>query len=108
MAKLRAPTTFPCASRWNEQGRRKDMKRPMAIAGSAAFLLVAPGIVAGVVPWLLTGRYSTSVTPAPILAPLGGVLILGGIALLLNAFVRFALEGEGTPAPVAPTERLVV
>ncbi len=84
------------------------MKRPMAIAGSAAFLLIAPGIVAGVVPWLLTGRYSTPVTSSPTPAVPGGVLILGGIALLLDAFVRFALEGEGTPAPVAPTERLVV
>ncbi|TIP55616.1 methyltransferase, partial [Mesorhizobium sp.] len=26
----------------------------------------------------------------------------------LHAFARFALEGLGTPAPVAPTERLVV
>jgi hypothetical protein len=26
-----------------------------AAAGSAAFLLLAPGVVAGVVPWLLTG-----------------------------------------------------
>lgn len=28
--------------------------------------------------------------------------------MLLHAFARFALEGLGTPAPVAPTERLVV
>lgn len=28
--------------------------------------------------------------------------------MLLHAFARFALEGRGTPAPVAPTERLVV
>jgi protein-S-isoprenylcysteine O-methyltransferase Ste14 len=28
--------------------------------------------------------------------------------VLLQAFVRFVVEGVGTPAPVAPTERLVV
>lgn len=83
------------------------MKRPMAIAGSAAFLLIAPGIVAGLVPWLMTGRYSAPLAPSILAAP-GGILVIAGIALLLHAFARFALEGEGTPAPVAPTERLVV
>jgi protein-S-isoprenylcysteine O-methyltransferase Ste14 len=38
----------------------------------------------------------------------GGVLIAVGVAFLLHAFARFVLEGLGTPAPVAPTERLVV
>ena len=28
--------------------------------------------------------------------------------VLLSAFVRFVIEGSGTPAPVAPTQRLVV
>lgn len=28
--------------------------------------------------------------------------------MLLDAFLRFVMEGVGTPAPVAPTERLVV
>lgn len=28
--------------------------------------------------------------------------------MLLHAFARFVVEGIGTPAPVAPTERLVV
>jgi protein-S-isoprenylcysteine O-methyltransferase Ste14 len=31
-----------------------------------------------------------------------------GVAVLAGAFVRFVTEGAGTPAPVAPTERLVV
>jgi protein-S-isoprenylcysteine O-methyltransferase Ste14 len=31
-----------------------------------------------------------------------------GAVVLLNAFVRFVLEGRGTPAPVAPTQHLVV
>ena len=28
--------------------------------------------------------------------------------VLIRAFARFVVEGRGTPAPVAPTERLVV
>jgi protein-S-isoprenylcysteine O-methyltransferase Ste14 len=31
-----------------------------------------------------------------------------GLAVLLHAFARFVREGLGTPAPVTPTERLVV
>ncbi len=38
----------------------------------------------------------------------GAVLIVLGLPILLEAFARFALQGRGTPAPVAPTERLVV
>ena len=30
------------------------------------------------------------------------------MAVLLHAFARFVVEGIGTPAPVAPTEHLVV
>ena len=38
----------------------------------------------------------------------GAALLAAGAAALLHAFARFALQGLGTPAPVAPTERLVV
>jgi protein-S-isoprenylcysteine O-methyltransferase Ste14 len=31
-----------------------------------------------------------------------------GVTGLLHCFARFALEGRGTPAPVAPTETLVI
>ncbi len=33
---------------------------------------------------------------------------MAGVGVLLHAFARFALEGIGTPAPVAPTQHLVV
>jgi protein-S-isoprenylcysteine O-methyltransferase Ste14 len=73
-------------------------------AGSALFFALAPGVVAGVVPWLLTGWEGE---PASLPA-LGVVLIAAGAAVLIGAFVRFVREGLGTPAPVAPTQRLVV
>jgi protein-S-isoprenylcysteine O-methyltransferase Ste14 len=38
----------------------------------------------------------------------GAVLIGAGIVVLLEAFAQFVVEGVGTPAPVAPTESLVV
>ena len=46
---------------------------------------------------------------APLAVRVGGSLLIAlGVAFLLHAFTRFVLEGLGTPAPVAPTARLVV
>jgi protein-S-isoprenylcysteine O-methyltransferase Ste14 len=36
------------------------------------------------------------------------MLIIAGIPGLVDSFARFALEGVGTPAPIAPTQKLVV
>jgi protein-S-isoprenylcysteine O-methyltransferase Ste14 len=82
------------------------MARIRAAIGSLIFLAIAPGVVAGLGPWLLTGwRAHHYFLPAEVL---GVALIAAGLAFLLPAFVRFALEGIGTPAPIAPTQRLVV
>jgi protein-S-isoprenylcysteine O-methyltransferase Ste14 len=83
------------------------VERARAAAGSLAFLFVAPGVVAGLVPWLLTGWESRSFPSLPVRV-LGAFLLIAGIAVLLHAFARFVVEGVGTPAPVAPTEQLVV
>jgi len=82
------------------------MSRARAAAGSLVFLALAPGVVAGVVPWLLTGWDSTDPPLGAQVA--GGALIAAGALVVLSAFARFVLEGIGTPAPVAPTEHLVV
>jgi protein-S-isoprenylcysteine O-methyltransferase Ste14 len=85
------------------------MGRVAALAGSAVFLLLVPGVVAGLLPWLLTGWEFE--TPLPFWAPLrvvGAALIVLGALALLWSFAHFALEGAGTPAPIAPTERLVI
>jgi protein-S-isoprenylcysteine O-methyltransferase Ste14 len=77
--------------------------------GSLVFLVLAPGIVAGLVPWWLTGWRVQE--PLSYWAPLrvaGLILLAAGVVVLLQAFARFVVEGLGTPAPVAPTERLVV
>jgi protein-S-isoprenylcysteine O-methyltransferase Ste14 len=39
---------------------------------------------------------------------LGALLMAAGLPVLLDSFARFALTGLGTPAPIAPPERLVV
>jgi protein-S-isoprenylcysteine O-methyltransferase Ste14 len=83
------------------------MSRLRALLGSAGFLLLGgPTLVAGLVPWLLTGWDADD---APLgLRVLGAVLLALGAALVLEAFARFALEGRGTPMPWAPPERFVV
>ncbi|MGE5292389.1 MAG: methyltransferase family protein [Micromonosporaceae bacterium] len=82
------------------------MRRPAAAVGSSVFMAVAPGTVAGLGPWLLTGWHAAHWwLPVRVL---GGVLLAAGAAVLVHAFARFVVEGLGTPAPVAPTEHLVV
>ena len=82
------------------------MVRARAAAGSLVFLVVVPGTVAGLVPWYLTGWDRRD--HWPVLDVAGWILIAAGVVVLLHAFARFVVEGIGTPAPVAPTENLVV
>jgi protein-S-isoprenylcysteine O-methyltransferase Ste14 len=80
-----------------------------AAAGSALFFAVAPAVVAGVIPWWLTGWRVSE--PLPFWWPLravGALLTAVATLVLLSAFARFVIDGIGTPAPVAPTRHLVV
>ena len=70
--------------------------------------MLAPGVMGGLVPWLLTGWEPNDELAVWPLQALGLVLTVAGVGVLLHAFARFVVEGFGTPAPVAPTERLVV
>jgi protein-S-isoprenylcysteine O-methyltransferase Ste14 len=83
------------------------MRKPEATLGAAAFFVVAPGVVAGAIPWLLTDWRPAGSVWAP-LRGLGFALVAAGAVVLVVAFTRFVTEGSGTPAPIAPTEVLVV
>lgn len=81
------------------------MSRTTALLGSALFLVFAPGTIAGLIPWLIVQW------PAPVdarWAAIGLIFMIPGVILLLDCFRRFAVQGLGTPAPVAPPERLIV
>ena len=85
------------------------MARITAALGSLAFLVAAPGVVAGLVPWLITNwRPLPPVAGPDALRWAGLILIAAGLAVVLEAFARFAWQGLGTPAPIAPTRTLVV
>ena len=76
--------------------------------GTSVFLFLAPGVVAGLIPWLISGwRWYDRGGAAWIVVPVGWIAIAAGVAFLLHAFALFAMH-RGTPAPVAPTETLVV
>lgn len=84
-----------------------EMNRNEALIGSAAFLLLAPGTIAGFIPWLITNwRFGEGASAGG--AIVGGAIIALSLALLIECFVRFAVKGNGTPAPLAPTAQLVV
>ena len=80
-----------------------------AAAGSVAFLLAGPGLEAGVGPWLLVRVAGSEIDGWSVVARIvGALLMLAGIATLIDVFVRFARDGGGTPSPAAPTTRLLV
>jgi protein-S-isoprenylcysteine O-methyltransferase Ste14 len=64
--------------------------------------------VVGVIPWLITGwAIPSGGALLRVAQAVGVVLIAAGLVPLLHAFIQFAKAG-GTPAPVAPTEHLVI
>ena len=105
----RTANGFPGPLPRRPTGGGGNLRRAMAAVGSALFFVLAPGVAAGLVPWWLTGWRVR--TPLPFWAPLrvlGVVLLAAAVPVLVSAFVRFVVEGVGTPAPVAPTRQLVV
>jgi len=90
------------------------MRKTHAAIGSTAFFIAAPGTVTVLIPWLITRWEGREPLPdalswaTPVLQTVGIALILAGGAVVINAFVRFVMDGLGTPAPVAPPEHLVV
>jgi protein-S-isoprenylcysteine O-methyltransferase Ste14 len=85
------------------------MSKAIAILGSALFFVVAPLMLAGFIPWWTThwdlgpAFFGFELTRA-----IGVMLIIAGVPGVVDSFARFALQGLGTPAPIAPTQHLVV
>src|SRR5258708_7023919 len=117
------PTSPHCSTR-RGIGKRKSQRRiaavstgreggavPKAIAvlGSALFFAVAPSSVAGLVPWWITHwEFRPPFFDLEATRAVGILLIVAGLPGLVDSFARFALQGLGTPAPIAPTQNLVV
>lgn len=84
------------------------MRRLPAAVGSVVFFVVAPGTVVGLLPWLITDWHIPTAAPLwRIVQIVGALLIVLGLIPPVHAFIEFAKAG-GTPAPITPTEHLVV
>jgi protein-S-isoprenylcysteine O-methyltransferase Ste14 len=85
------------------------MQRVSAVLGSALFFVVAPCVLAGLIPWSMTRwEFRPAFFGVEGARSVGVLLILVGLPGLVDSFARFALQGLGTPAPIAPTQNLVV
>ena len=86
-----------------------SVQRTIAVLGSAVFFVVAPFTLAGLVPWSITGwQLRPPFLGLELTRGVGAIMILAGVPGLVDSFARFALQGLGTPAPIAPTQNLVV
>jgi len=86
-----------------------SMDRVSAIVGSAVFLAVAPGTLALYIPWAICRwHFAPPLLGFPPFRVIAMPMMAAGLAVLLDSFARFALQGLGTPAPVAPPQHLVI
>jgi protein-S-isoprenylcysteine O-methyltransferase Ste14 len=106
-SRLTSPLSIAVGPHPFEPATMPRMRRTNAAIGTAVFFVLAPGVVAGAIPWWLTGWEVGMSWPIAVRA-CGAVLTAAGVVVLMQAFARFVREGRGTPAPVAPTETLVV
>ncbi|MDN5854736.1 MAG: isoprenylcysteine carboxylmethyltransferase family protein [Actinomycetia bacterium] len=79
--------------------------RGVAAFWTVVWFFVAPGVIGGLLPWLISGWDVPGVGVAQVV---GAALTAVGVAVVAAAFVQFVVEGRGTPLPSEPTESLVV
>src|ERR1700758_3710652 len=85
------------------------MQRVSAVLGSALFFVVAPCVLAGLIPWSMTHwEFRPAFFGHELSRAIGPMLIIAGVPGVVDSFARFALQGLGTPAPIAPPKKLVV
>jgi protein-S-isoprenylcysteine O-methyltransferase Ste14 len=83
--------------------------RRRALFGTIAFTLAVPGTVIVLIPYVLTGwRPRPPLLAIDVTRWLGVALMMLATPLFFRFLWGFVREGEGTPAPLAPTARLVV
>ncbi len=73
------------------------------------FTILQPGIVAGLLPYLLLKYEGKTFVPHiwQIWQIFGFILILVGIIILIICILMFAFKGKGTLSPIDPTRKLV-
>ena len=74
------------------------------------FTILQPGIVAGLIPFLLIKRSlnTTLEQPFQFYHFLGMLVFIVGFLLMMICIINFAIRGKGTLSPADPTKRLVI
>lgn len=74
------------------------------------FTIVQPGVIAGLVPYLLLRYFGYEIVPAALSTRhyVGMTVFFVGFAIMTACILRFATEGKGTLSPLDPTKRLVI
>jgi protein-S-isoprenylcysteine O-methyltransferase Ste14 len=91
-----------------------DARLPVrALVGTIVFVAVLPATAIVLVPYWLSGWHLAPPFLGTFLGLqvtrwLGVAMVVAALPLFLSFLGRFVFEGRGTPAPIAPTERLVV
>lgn len=84
-------------------------RRAGALLGTALFLVLAPGFFVVLVPyWISRWHVQPPLFGLAVSRVIGVLLMAAGLPVLLESFARFSLQGYGTPAPVFPTQHLIV
>jgi protein-S-isoprenylcysteine O-methyltransferase Ste14 len=78
-------------------------------------ILLLPGVVTVLVPWLILRRTGSFQPGGLLTAPwnillmvVGGLFFLFGLALMVSTIILFVRVGKGTLAPWDPTRKLVI
>ena len=70
------------------------MRKTSAIVGSALFFVVAPFLVAAVIPWWITRwEFRPAFFDVELTRVVGILLIVAGVPGIVDSFARFALQG---------------
>jgi protein-S-isoprenylcysteine O-methyltransferase Ste14 len=74
------------------------------------FTILQPGIVAGLVPFLILDdkRNNPFVQPLQLHHYSGAIIFFIGLAVMLSCIIIFAVKGRGTLSPADPTKKLVI
>ncbi len=79
-----------------------------AVVGTLIFTLVVPGTVIVYAPFALSRwRLSQPFLRIEAMRWAGAAIFVAALPIFVGFLTRFVREGRGTPAPIAPTERLV-
>ena len=81
--------------------------RVSALVRTAAFTLVVPGTVAGLLPWLIAMGNQASAPPGLDLRSTGWLIAGVGLTVYAWSAVEFSLTGRGTPNPLDPPRAFV-